>query len=469
MIKQKNTPAITAEMMDSALKNSQIFLSKLQLSQLWKFHQYLRKRNEELNMTRIHSFESMLRKHYIDCLIIVQILNKGGIKFEGRILDIGTGPGFPGIPLAIFLPEADFILAEGRHKRVEFLNAVVELLELKNTIVFGKRVHKDQNHNADIVITRAVENMADTMRHSMGNTTNSALYVFMKGPNCDDEISEMTQSNLYQLRMDESYTLPDSNDQRRLVVWQKNENCQNEIIASKDNAIYKSLKQLNQSKYIKKQNMCLVSGSKIIKELLDTNLLNCKSLIHEPQMPLPKSALQTITIEHHLFKELDIIGTNSALLLYSLENVSIIDLPATGIILALPLQNPDNLGTAIRSARAFGIKNMILFSGSAHYAHPRTIRASAGLSLTSNYIFMNSPLELIEKSDLPVFGLDMTGTGITEMRPPKDMIILTGEEGRGLYENKSIQKISIPIHQDVQSLNASIALSVLLYQITQFK
>lgn len=465
MSQQKKSEQFSPRQIQETLKQADIILDEIQIEQLWKFHKHLRKRNEELNMTRIHSFTGMVRKHYIDCLLIPLILEKNGLALKGRVLDIGTGPGFPGVPLAIFLPQTHFILAEGRHKRVEFLQEVVDLLGLDNASVFGNRVHGGQDHEADVVITRAVETMENTMRHSQNNTQPDALFVFMKGPNCDDEITQLQKTNLYKLLLDEHYTLPDSTDNRRLVVWEKHKNTMQEVISSKENKRFKSLKQLQQTKYMKRQQECLVSGKKIIHELMNKNPDGCLALLHEPQMSIPKTTITAWSIEHSLFKELDTIGTRSPLLLYSLKQVQENDIEGTGLYLALPLQNPENLGAAIRSARAFGVHNIILFPESAHFAHPKTIRASAGLSLTTNYIYVSSIEELKEKSPLPIFGLDTSGEKLSTFTPQAGMILLVGEEGQGLPENSNIQKISIEVEKDVESLNASVALSIVLHKI----
>src|SRR5262249_32248617 len=100
-------------------------LSSAQYDQLWAYHGMLRAANAELNLTRIHNFENMVLKHYVDSLLVLKF-----VEPPSPLLDMGTGPGLPGIPLKIVRPELEIILAEPRGARVEFLNGVVNRLGL---------------------------------------------------------------------------------------------------------------------------------------------------------------------------------------------------------------------------------------------------------------------------------------------------------------------------------------------------
>src|ERR1700710_482713 len=94
-------------------------LTAAQYDQLWAYHGMLRAANADLNLTRIHNFENMVLKHYVDSLLV--------LKFEdlpSPLMDMGSGPGLPGIPLKIARPGTSMILAEPRGARAEFLSAV---------------------------------------------------------------------------------------------------------------------------------------------------------------------------------------------------------------------------------------------------------------------------------------------------------------------------------------------------------
>src|SRR3954468_6535013 len=94
-------------------------LSPAQIDRLWAYHGMLRAANAELNLTRIHNFENMVLKHYVDSLLVLRFTD-----LPSPIVDMGSGPGLPGIPLKIARPDLKFILAEPRGARAEFLDRV---------------------------------------------------------------------------------------------------------------------------------------------------------------------------------------------------------------------------------------------------------------------------------------------------------------------------------------------------------
>lgn len=109
--------------LDTVLKTCGIFLTSEQTDLLWRYHQLLRSANARLNLTRIHNFENMVLKHYADSLLVL----KFG-ELPSPLIDMGSGPGLPGIPLAIARPSTRMILAEPRGGRAEFLNDVITQL-----------------------------------------------------------------------------------------------------------------------------------------------------------------------------------------------------------------------------------------------------------------------------------------------------------------------------------------------------
>src|SRR5690349_24329561 len=89
-----------------------IHLDPTQLDRLWAYHRMLRAANAELNLTRIHNFENMVLKHYVDSLLVLRFAD-----LPSPLIDMGSGPGLPGIPLKIARPETQMILAEPRGAR----------------------------------------------------------------------------------------------------------------------------------------------------------------------------------------------------------------------------------------------------------------------------------------------------------------------------------------------------------------
>lgn len=186
---------------------------------LARFYQLLMEQQETQNFTRLLKIRDIAIKHFIDSLIIVKYTE---LKFP--LLDMGTGPGFPGIPLKIIFPDQKIILAEGVQKRVEFLKKVREDMKLLNLEIVGRNIDANFMYPIQGVITRAVEDI----RNSLFNVRNSlevgGRAYFMKGPGVDPEIKMALDSEMgefYNLVDDIHYKLPETSHERRLVIFEK--------------------------------------------------------------------------------------------------------------------------------------------------------------------------------------------------------------------------------------------------------
>jgi len=191
-----------------------------QYKKLWMFHTLLREKNAEYDLTRIYQFDSIVQKHYIDCILVAKILNW---KLPSPLLDIGTGAGFPGIPLKIACPEVDLILSEGRHKKVQFLREVVETLGLKGVTIYDHKVYASSSLNIKGVITRALESIPKTLARVKGSLVPGGTAIFMKGPHCEEEVRNalIQFQGEYRLIEDLSYSIPRSTHRRRLILFER--------------------------------------------------------------------------------------------------------------------------------------------------------------------------------------------------------------------------------------------------------
>ncbi|MDR0363110.1 MAG: 16S rRNA (guanine(527)-N(7))-methyltransferase RsmG [Planctomycetota bacterium] len=195
------------------------------LEKFWLLYDLLRRHNASLDLTRIMGIEATVLKHFVDSAIILR-----WVEFTGPVLDIGTGPGFPGLPLAIMRPDLRFILAESRGKRVAFLEQAVRVLGLKNAVVHPRSVREDsplgEDHGVPVgdVVTRALETIPPTLERVLPLVPPGAKIVFMKGPGSDGEIAaaRSAYAAAYTLRDDIAYALPGTDQSRRLVVFEKN-------------------------------------------------------------------------------------------------------------------------------------------------------------------------------------------------------------------------------------------------------
>ena len=152
-------------------------------------------------------------------------------KITGPLLDIGTGAGFPGIPLKIMVPELEVILAEHRPRRVTFLELVIGELKLKNVKTYPHKIIRktkisDNSEQTPLkfqsIITRALETIPQTLNRTENLITKKGNVIFMKGPNCEEEIREARiASPLFKLFSDIHYSIS-KQDKRRLVVFNYN-------------------------------------------------------------------------------------------------------------------------------------------------------------------------------------------------------------------------------------------------------
>lgn len=186
--------------------------------QLAQFYRLLMERQNQVNMTRLLTLKDVGLKHFIDCLMIPRLTE---LKFP--LMDVGTGPGFPGIPLKILFPKDPIILAEGVQKRVEFLKDVRDELQLENLPIIGRNINQWFYYPVNGVITRAVEDVGNTLRNVRYSLQTGGRVYFMKGPNVDPEIELASKefADHYKLVQDTAYELPNSGLPRRLVVFEK--------------------------------------------------------------------------------------------------------------------------------------------------------------------------------------------------------------------------------------------------------
>src|SRR4051812_35582365 len=197
------TPGRTS--LESIIAGCGLKLEPAQYDQLWTYHRALRSANAELNLTRIHNFENMVFKHYVDSLLVLKF-----VELPSPLIDMGSGPGLPGIPLKIARPGVSMILAEPRGARAEFLEGVCAKLKLGEIEVFAGKVGPKFPKRVQGVITRAVASIPETLDRVANCLETGGRMIFMKGPDCQAEIDEARTSHAesFKLVLDRSYTIP---------------------------------------------------------------------------------------------------------------------------------------------------------------------------------------------------------------------------------------------------------------------
>lgn len=139
----------------------EVEITEYQLEQFELFYQLLMEKNKVMNLTAITEIEQVVMKHFIDSIAILKY-----VQLDGKsVIDVGTGAGFPGIPLAIMCPETTFLLLDSLHKRIKFIEEVVSSCHLSNVSLIHSRAEdggreKTLRENYDICVSRAVANMS---------------------------------------------------------------------------------------------------------------------------------------------------------------------------------------------------------------------------------------------------------------------------------------------------------------------
>lgn len=177
-----------------------------------------------------------------------------------------------------------------------------------------------------------------------------------------------------------------------------------------------------------------------------------------------------IALDRKLFDQLDIAGTHSPLLLAITPEISDADLSSEpeGLEIICALGDPSNVGALLRSAAAFGASKIILLRECASPFQPKAVRAASASTLVTPMYRGPSIRDLpalfeTGRAKGPLLALDMHGKNITTFQWPKNVRLLLGEEGKGVPGSKAFEFLSIPMQGDVESLNATVAASVALY------
>jgi 16S rRNA (guanine527-N7)-methyltransferase len=192
-------------------------------AKLAHFYRLLMENQEKENFTRLLKLRDIAIKHFIDCMIVAELTD---LKFP--LMDVGTGPGFPGIPLKIRYPNQKILLAEGVQRRVEFLKQVRQEMKLQELDILGRNINKHFVYPVNGIITRAVEDIRNTLGNVLSCLQLGGRVYFMKGPGVDPEIPAALKEygQYYQLIKDTPYSLPETPHNRRLVIFEKTQHAE---------------------------------------------------------------------------------------------------------------------------------------------------------------------------------------------------------------------------------------------------
>ncbi|MCR5224214.1 MAG: 16S rRNA (guanine(527)-N(7))-methyltransferase RsmG [Bacilli bacterium] len=203
-------------------------LTDKQIKQLDLFYDLLVEKNKVMNLTAITEFDEVIVKHFADSLSICTVLPES----VNGVCDLGTGAGFPGIPMAIAYPNLHFTLIDSLNKRIKFLQEVVDALGLTNVILVHARAeeagrNKIYRENFDLVVSRAVANIATLSEYCLPLVNIGGYFISFKSGDIDSEI-EASGSAIKKLggRMNKPvyFSLPETDISRSFLIINKEKN-----------------------------------------------------------------------------------------------------------------------------------------------------------------------------------------------------------------------------------------------------
>ncbi len=209
------------------LKNINVYIDDNLADIFKKYMDILLGWNEKINLTAITNEDDIILKHFVDSLTILKYL-----KSNNKIVDIGTGAGFPGIPLAIVKKDAEFKLVDSLNKRINFLNDVKNSLNLENVQnlhyraeEFGK--NKDYREQFDIAVSRAVANLSTLVEYLLPLVKIGGKVICMKGSNIEEELNQAKYAVNElggKIKAIEEFVLPETDMKRTIIIIEKVKN-----------------------------------------------------------------------------------------------------------------------------------------------------------------------------------------------------------------------------------------------------
>lgn len=209
--------------LDELSKKSNIEITNEVSIKLIKYFEMLVEKNKVMNLTAIRDEKEIIEKHFIDSLLLTKLIKDD----ENKIIDLGTGAGFPGMVLAIYYPEKNFTLVDSVNKKIQFLNEVIEELDIKNVRTKSERAEElilNYREFYDLALCRGVANLRIILEYMIPFIKPNKRFLPQKLN--DVEIKE-AQNALKLLKSEVKniykFNLPISSDERYIIEIEKKE------------------------------------------------------------------------------------------------------------------------------------------------------------------------------------------------------------------------------------------------------
>lgn len=173
-----------------------ISLNDQQLSLFRQYYEMLIEKNKVMNLTAITEWDEVVDKHFIDSICLIQAVDLSGTK---KVLDLGCGAGFPGIPLKIVFPELEIVLLDSLKKRILFLDEVIEKLDLKGIRAIHGRAEdyakkEEYREQFDYCVSRAVANLTTLSEYCIPYVKVGGKFISYKSGKVKEELKEIKKA-----------------------------------------------------------------------------------------------------------------------------------------------------------------------------------------------------------------------------------------------------------------------------------